>query len=132
MIEPLKIQIRFSDCDMMGHVNNACYLNYFEIARMHYFQQLISTNWDWKKNGIILKKNEIEYHLPLYLNENPIVIIRTEHIGQKSFTLAYELYVNEQLKTTGKSLIVSFDFNKNKTTLIPDELKLALSKLKNK
>ncbi|MGB1647191.1 MAG: hypothetical protein ACPG9I_07845, partial [Crocinitomicaceae bacterium] len=26
MIEPVKIQIRFSDIDVMGHVNNATYL----------------------------------------------------------------------------------------------------------
>jgi len=33
------IQIRFSDCDMLQHVNNAIYLQYFETARINFFNQ---------------------------------------------------------------------------------------------
>ncbi|MEY4596431.1 MAG: Thioesterase-like superfamily, partial [Bacteroidota bacterium] len=35
MIEPAKIQVRITDVDILGHVNNAIYLTYFEIARVH-------------------------------------------------------------------------------------------------
>jgi acyl-CoA thioester hydrolase len=66
MIKPLEIQIRFSDCDMMGHVNNAVYLNYFELTRIYYFRELLGKDWDWRKNGIILRKNEIEYFVPVF------------------------------------------------------------------
>ncbi len=34
------IQIRFKDIDMMGHVNNANYITYFELARLTYFDSL--------------------------------------------------------------------------------------------
>jgi len=37
MIDPFKVQIRFADIDVMGHVNNAVYLSYFEMAPGHYF-----------------------------------------------------------------------------------------------
>lgn len=130
MIEPLKIQIRFSDCDLMGHVNNACYLNYFELARMHYFNRLLPNNWDWKKNGIILRKNEVEYLFPLYLTDEPTVKIVTVSIGNKSFTLAYELMVNGKCITKGQSIIVCYDFISQKTIDISTELKVALLKLK--
>ena len=46
MIEPAKIQIRYSDIDLMGHVNNAVYLNYFEYTRVYYLDQLLGKNWD--------------------------------------------------------------------------------------
>lgn len=129
-IPALDIQIRFSDCDLMGHVNNACYLNYFELARMHYLTQLLPLDWDWKKQGIILKKNEVEYIKPLYLNEKASVVVYLEGIGTKSFTLAYELHVNDELKTKGSSLIVCYDFVENQTMQIYAELKKALTLLK--
>jgi acyl-CoA thioester hydrolase len=129
MIEPVKIQIRFSDCDMMGHVNNACFLNYFEYARMHYMRQVLPINWDWKKNGIILKTNEIEYEKPLYLNDLAFVYVKLEKIGTKSFTLAYELTVNNQIKTKGRSVIVCYNFEENKSIEVSIELKNALNKL---
>ena len=34
------LQVRCGDPDAMGHVNNATYLTYFEVARTAYMQQL--------------------------------------------------------------------------------------------
>ena len=36
----IPIQIRFSDVDRLNHVNNACYLNYFELGRVKYFNEV--------------------------------------------------------------------------------------------
>lgn len=130
MIQPLKIQIRFSDIDLMGHVNNAIYLNYFESARMHYIVQLLGTTWDWKKNGIILKTNEIEYIFPVFLEDKAEVRVHVAHLGIKSFTLTYELLVDGILKTKGKSVLVSFNFEKNQTQAIHPDFRTALEKLK--
>jgi acyl-CoA thioester hydrolase len=131
-INPLKIQVRFSDIDLMGHVNNAVYLNYFESARMYYLLAVLGQNWDWKSNGIILKTNEVEYIKPIFLGENPEVVVTLEHLGTKSFSLAYELTVSNELKTKGKSVLVSFDFNQNQTKELSLEFKQALNKLKTK
>ena len=132
MIKPLEIQIRFSDIDIMGHVNNSIYLNYFESGRMHYLVSLLGMDWDWRKNGIILKTNEIEYFKPVFLGEKPLVKVYLETIGTKSFSLAYELTVNDEVKTTGKSVLVSFDFLENKTKELDDKFRLALQKLETK
>ena len=34
-----KLQTRFNDLDMAGHVHNSEYLNYFEIGRIEFFKQ---------------------------------------------------------------------------------------------
>ncbi len=130
MIEALEIQIRFSDIDLMGHVNNAIYLNYFESARMHYLVSVLGTDWDWYKNGIILKTNEIEYLTPVFLNDKPKVKVFAEHIGNKSFTLSYELWVGNQIKTKGKSVLVSYNFEEHTTQELNPNFKEALIKLK--
>lgn len=129
MIKPFQIQIRFSDCDMLGHVNNACYLNYFESTRLHYFGQLLGLDWDWEENGIILRKNTIDYLLPLYLNDRARVTLLLKELGTKSFSLAYELSVNDQLKTTGESILVCYDFKKHQSKEIPAGLLSALTQL---
>lgn len=128
-MEKAKIQIRFSDCDMLGHVNNAVYLNYFESARLHYLNSLLGETWDWYKKGIILLKNTIEYKLPVFLNDNVEIELKTKSIANKSFTLTYDLYANKKLKTIGESVMVCFDFEKNTTIEIPEILKVALQKI---
>jgi acyl-CoA thioester hydrolase len=130
-IAPAQIQVRFSDCDMMGHVNNAIYLSYFEMARIHYFRQLLGDNWDWRANGVLLRKNEVEYLLPVLLHEKPDLYVRTLEIGTKSFTLSYELRVGDELRTVGKSVLVCFDQNAHQSIPLSDEWKNALEQLKN-
>lgn len=130
MIEPANIQIRFADCDLMGHVNNGIYLSYFETARMHYFAHLLGLKWDWNTHGVILRKNELEYFQPLFLHDSPRIEIFLQHISEKSFTLAYELRSNDVLKTTGKSVLVCFDSKQGKSILIPEAMKQALLTLK--
>ncbi|MGV6861275.1 MAG: acyl-CoA thioesterase [Putridiphycobacter sp.] len=126
MIES-KIQIRYSDCDMMKHVNNAVYLQYFETARISFFNAEIQ-NWDWDRQGFILKKNTVEYHAPVVLNDKCTIQVNCIKIGDKSFTLSYKLMVNQQIKAYGESIIVCFDYIQHKTISIPDQLKLILQK----
>ena len=121
------IQIRFADCDMGGHVHNAAYLHYFESARIGFFIGDLGENWDWKKNGFIVKKNTIEYHIPVYITDKIKVDVSCTHIGDKSFTLSYHvLDQNNSLKTYGESVIVCLDYLQNKTMTIPAEVKKIL------
>jgi acyl-CoA thioester hydrolase len=129
MIDPYKLQVRFSDCDMMQHVNNAIYLNYFEEARIHYFRQLVGIDWDWKKNGVLLRKNELEYLKPVFLNDPVTIEVFLKHVGDKSFTLAYEVKVLGELRTTGTSVLVCYDSVIKTSIPIPTRMKEGLHRL---
>jgi acyl-CoA thioester hydrolase len=129
MIRPASIQVRFTDLDVLGHVNNNIYLSYFEMTRVHYFKELLGEHWDWRKFGIVLAKNEVEYVRSVLLNDQPEIFMFTEHIGNKSFTLGYELMVKGQLYAKGRSVQVCFDATAQKTIPIPDAMREALSTL---
>jgi acyl-CoA thioester hydrolase len=126
---PLKLNVRFSDCDMMQHVNNAVYLNYFEEARIHYFRQILGTNWDWNREGILLRKNELEYLKPVFLHEPVEIFCFLKHIGEKSFTMSYEVRVGQELRTTGTSVLVCFDSTAMRSIPIPEKMRAGLGQL---
>lgn len=129
MISPAKIQVRFADLDVMGHVNNSVYLSYFEMTRVHYFKQLVGANWDWRKEGVLLVRNEIDYLKPILLNDEPEVYMSLEKIGDKSISLLYEIKVNKEIYTKGKSILVCFNAVEGKTILVPKAMAEALEKL---
>jgi acyl-CoA thioester hydrolase len=129
MIKPAKIQVRFADLDILGHVNNTIYLSYMEMARIHYFNQLLGRDWDWRAFGMIIVKNEVEYLKSIRLNHEPLVYVYIEELGNKSFTLSYEFYVDEVLYTKGRSVQVCYDAVAGKTIVIPELLKSSLEKL---
>ncbi|MDG1429194.1 MAG: acyl-CoA thioesterase [Crocinitomicaceae bacterium] len=130
MIKPAEISVRYSDLDVMGHVNNSVYLTYFEMARVHYFGNFLGRDWDWKKDGIILVKNEIEYLKPVFLHDRPKIEVFTSHIGTKSFVLDYRVTVGDKLCATGSSTLVAFDSEKNTTVVISEGMKAMLVSLK--
>ena len=58
------IQIRFADVDMAGHVHNAVHLHWFETARMALQERFIPAEHDWREQGLILARNEVDYRMP--------------------------------------------------------------------
>jgi acyl-CoA thioester hydrolase len=129
MISPAKIQVRFADLDVMGHVNNSVYLSYFEMTRVHYFKQLVGANWDWQKEGVLLVRNEVDYLKPILLNDEPEVYMSLEKIGEKSISLLYEIKVNKEIYTKGKSILVCFNTEEGKTILVPKAIAEALIRI---
>jgi acyl-CoA thioester hydrolase len=129
MISPARIFVRLTDLDILGHVNNALYLTYFEIARMHYFAELVGTEWNWMEEGVVLVKNEVEYLKPIVLNDVPYVKVSLIQLGTKSFTMGYEITVNEEIVTKGTSVLVGFNSTTQSTIEIPEKMKNALLQL---
>ena len=129
MISPARIHVRLTDLDILGHVNNAMYLTYFEIARMHYFSALVGNHWNWMEEGVVLVKNEVEYLKPILIHDIPFVKVYLVQMGTKSFTLGYEIMVNDQLVTTGLSVLVAFNSKIQSTIEIPEKMKEAIQKI---
>jgi acyl-CoA thioester hydrolase len=129
MIEPVNIQIRYSDIDLMGHVNNAVYLNYFEFTRVYYFEKLLGKDWDWNHEGFILVQNKVEYITPLLLKDEPVIEMSIGDIGNKSFVLHYTLKLNGQIYTRGSSKMVGYNMIEKKSIVIPEKMKKSFSLL---
>lgn len=117
------IQIRFCDIDSLGHVNNAHYLSYFEMARVAFMNEHIGKNWDWFNKGMVLKQNMVDYLAPVYLNESVEIEIVPKTCGNTSFVLDYLLFADGVLKSKGSSVMVCFDFAKKQKNQVYDEFK---------
>lgn len=126
---PYEVQIRFADIDMMGHVNNAVYLSYFEMTRVYYMEKLLGSKWNYKKDGFLLARNEIDYIKPIFLHETPQIELKTEKLGNKSFTFTYTIRVNDEVRTKGLSVMVCYDSEENKTVAIPEKMRSAFEGL---
>ena len=121
-----KIQIRFVDIDQFGHVNNAVYLSYLEVSRLPYFSGVIGTI-DWINQGIILGRIEIDYKIPILLNDEIKIKTWCSRIGSKSFDLSYSILKthngNETEVAAAKSVMVCFDYKNKISIAVPEDLK---------
>lgn len=118
-------EIRFADIDAMGHVNNAVYFSYFEQARIKFFRDAIGRKWDWQSQGILVARNEIDYRMPIFLNDRIVIRVGCTHVGNKSFSLSYSVERTSEDKievcAEGRSILVCYDHTTQATILIPQE-----------
>jgi acyl-CoA thioester hydrolase len=122
----IPIQIRFKDVDKMGHVNNVNHLTYVELARIHYFEDVVKADGKWSKDmGVILARTEIDYKTPIFLHDKVFVYTRCGRIGSKSITTEFvivrEKNGTEELLAQGIAVIVYFDYHHNRTIPVPEE-----------
>ena len=87
-----RLDVRFRDCDALGHVNNAVYLTYLEQARLHCWREL----WGFGEAGsplpgVIMARAEIDYRLPAHYGQTLEIRIALAAIGRTSFTYDYEI-----------------------------------------
>lgn len=106
-----QIQLRFSDLDAMGHVNNARYLSYIEDARIGLLRQIIDTMDEQAPPGLILARSEIDHRRPITLSTEPLQVdVWVADVGGKSFTLEYEVRQAGQVAAQARSVMVAFDY----------------------
>ncbi|VCU54228.1 1,4-dihydroxy-2-naphthoyl-CoA hydrolase [Thermus thermophilus] len=103
---PVKVpvQVRFRDLDALGHVNNAVYLTYFEVARVAYFSRL---ERDWVGRGhFILARAEVDFLRPIHLEDPVEVGVRVVRIGCSSFDMEYRVEVRGEEAARGRTVQV--------------------------
>ena len=129
------VTVRFSDVDIMGHVNNARYLSYFEQARVEYYKRLKLLDLR-KMNGrsafgFIVGEITIKFHAPATIDETLIVGIRVAELRTKAYRMEYEIHEkkSKRLIATGTSVQVMYNYKKEKTIPIPPNLRRRIMRL---
>jgi acyl-CoA thioester hydrolase len=114
----VEIVVRFADTDAMGHVNNAIYLTYCEVARIRYWTEVTGEAIRLGTEGaesLILAEARITYRAPAFHGEVVTVETRAVRIGRSSFTLAHRLLAAvpsgpQRLVAVSESVLVRYDY----------------------
>jgi acyl-CoA thioester hydrolase len=111
-------RVRFRDCDLMGHVNNAVYSTYLEEARIEVLGGLAD---------FILARVEIDFRSEIRAGEEIEVRTRCSRVGTKSFELEHEIRADGRLAAEAKSVLVGYDYVLAQSVPLSDDLKERLS-----
>ncbi len=122
------LQVRFRDCDAMGHVNNAVYLTYLEEARFAYWRAVWGAEMgDPRTPGVILARAEIDDRRSARYGEMLQVRIWLDGLGTTSIRSNYEI-VNAagDVIATARSVLVVYDYTTNRPVPLSEEVKARL------
>src|SRR5512146_3439604 len=130
------VEVRFADTDAMGHVNNAAYLTYAEIARLAYYEQVtgepLPLATHGAEEGMILAEIRITYRNQAFYGETLAVETRVDRIGRTSFTMVHRLSAPEsrygpaRLIAVADSVLVMYDYQDERPIPVSPELAAAI------
>ncbi len=123
-----KIQIRFGDIDIIGHVNNGIQLSYLDLGRLDYFEQIYGQTIDWNDAALIVAHLEIDYLSPILLKDKIEVHTCIHKIGNKSVGLRQNIVDSNtgEIKTTTNQVMVAFSPKLGESIEVPETLKIRI------
>ncbi len=116
------ITVRYGDLDPQEHVNNAVYLTYLESARLGYYQKVgIWEGGKTVRTGMVVAHIDIDYISPIFLGQAIQIGLRLKNLGNKSFTLAFQITDSSENKplARGTSVMVAYDDAEQKSVPLP-------------
>jgi acyl-CoA thioester hydrolase len=123
------VEVRFRDVDAMGHVNNAVYGTYLEIARTRLWRERMGSGRSARDFAFILARMVVDFRSPIALEDVVTVGVGVRGIGTSSFTLAYRIEASGRLAAEGETVQVAFDYETRRPMPIDADLRARLSAL---
>lgn len=120
------------DLDGLGHVNNATYLSYFEMARAGYHAALtghpFGTGPDADRLTFVIAEAHIAYRAPAFFGEPIACECRVSWVSRSAFGLEYRVVSDggplgpARLIADGSTVQVMYDLKASRVTRVPSEL----------
>ena len=105
------LQLRFNDIDMVGHLNNAIYLQLMDLGKARYFRTAVSEDIDWQNVPAVIVNINCNFYSPTYLYEKIICLTATTRISERSITLEQRIVNPEtgDVKCIATCVMAGFD-----------------------
>lgn len=125
----LPIQIRFSDVDVIGHVNNIIFLQYYDTGKAAFMTDLLKRTISWYEVDVVVANIDCAFIAPIFYGENIEVLTACTYIHDKSFKLLQMLRNSEtkEVKSICETVMVSFDPDTQKVAPLKDEWRIKLN-----
>lgn len=118
----MPIQLRFRDTDRFGHVNNAVFASYSELARVDFMYGL-----EPPPPGLILARLEIDFRRQLHLGARVEIATNVARVGRTSVTLAQRLIADDENVADIGNVVVIYDYERERAVQVSPALREALA-----
>ena len=103
------LNVRFSDVDVYGHVNNVKYFEYFQEARIRSMERVTAT-LDGDRPRMVVAQTDVVYRRPILFRPEPYdVWTWVSRVGTRSLSVEAEICDGDEVLSRGRFVLVFFD-----------------------
>jgi len=120
---PLSVRVRYAECDPMGILHHAKYLEFFEMGRVELLRASGFSYRELEDRGVffVVFKLNVKYHLPSRFDDELLITTSIERMTRARIDHAYRVTRDGQLACEAASTLACVDGN-GKIIPIPDEI----------
>jgi acyl-CoA thioester hydrolase len=124
------VEVRFRDTDAKGHVNNAVYLTYLEVARQAYWRRVAAPP-ECGGFPFVVGRAAVEFRSPSTVGETLRVGLRIDWVSRGSFGMSYAVRERDtdRLVVEASTVLVTFDYAARRAMPVPAWLRAELERI---
>ncbi|CAN5572367.1 thioesterase family protein [soil metagenome] len=103
-------QVRWSDVDAYGHVNNVTYFEYYQEARIAFLYDLGAWAVEAGSEQLVVARLTVDYRRPILFRAEPFAIDSwVTRIGTSSFDVRSQIRDGHEVLSSAVAVLVGFD-----------------------
>lgn len=123
----LPVTVRWRDLDAFGHVNNAVFASYLEMARAGFWRDHLACRTP-HDIPFVIARLEIDFRRPVALFDEVRVGLRPTGIGRTSFDFEYTVTSGDRVAATAVTRQVCVRHETGRPVRVPADLAEALER----
>lgn len=120
-------RVRFSDTDMIGHVNNLAFTAYLETGRSMFLRDF-TLGVDAPRALFVLAEVSVRYLSEAHWPDEVAIGTGVTEIGQRSIRIGQGLFTGERCFSTAESVLVLMDEATRRARQIPEDIRAWLQR----
>ncbi|MDD2621778.1 MAG: acyl-CoA thioesterase [Bacteroidales bacterium] len=127
------VQVRMTDLDPVGHVNNGVQLSYYDMGRLNYLEIIQQKKIVWEDIDMVVVHISCDFMNSIYFHDNIFVETKVLEIGNKSVKMIQRIVNSEtnEIKSSCYSVMAGYDKMNNCSKPIPELFKQSVSLFEN-
>lgn len=117
-----QLEPRFAETDALGHISNTIFPIWLEDARTPIFK-IFNPEMNVRQWTLILARQEIDHTAQTFIGKSVTIETGLGHIGNSSFEIIQIAKQDGETIAKGKAILVHFDYDKQKASPIPADIK---------
>ena len=124
----LPLATRYADYDSKGHVNNAVYLTYFEMARHAAWVERMEGDADFP---FIVAEATVRYVSEAMIGQPLDIEVTTAEVRTKAWVWTYVIRDSrdDRVVAEGRTVQVMYDYDQHRTVPIPEGMRGRLARV---
>ena len=121
--DEIQFRVRYGETDQMGIVYHGNYAQYFEMGRTEWLRKMGFSYKNMEDEGVMLPVISLSINYKKSARYDDLIKVKTTLVKKPGVKIEFDYEISNQdgeILTTGNSVLVFMDINKNRPTRCPD------------